>query len=182
MERIFLCGIKHCGKSTLGKLLARFAKAEFRDTDAELEALYAAREGKSLSAREIFRSRGEEFFRRLEAEAVEAVLNLPPPLVAALGGGALENRFVDPARLKAAGKIVFLNVDENTAFRRVLRNGLPPFLADAPDPEAEFRARNAERRRRFSALADLRFDLGAETAPRTAAAKLFSAIKKEWKR
>ena len=36
---IVLAGIKHCGKSTLGALLARRSGAEFLDTDRMLEAL-----------------------------------------------------------------------------------------------------------------------------------------------
>ena len=64
---IVLAGIKHCGKSTLGALLARRYHAELTDTDRVLEECFQAENGRKLTTREIFLELGPEAFRRFEA-------------------------------------------------------------------------------------------------------------------
>ena len=56
----------------------------------------------------------------------------------ALGGGVPANSFVPEDDLKKLGFFVFLDLDEKTAFQRVAREGLPPFLEHEPDPEQAF--------------------------------------------
>ena len=62
MSSIILLGIKHCGKSTQGKLLAKYFNCPFFDTDDEIEVLT----GKS--PRQIYTEQGKEarFKTRLE--------------------------------------------------------------------------------------------------------------------
>ena len=57
MKTIFLIGYMGCGKSTLGKALARRCELDFIDLDDYIEA----RAGKKI--REIFAEEGEEAFR-----------------------------------------------------------------------------------------------------------------------
>ena len=66
-------GIKHCGKSTLGRLTAEHFGVKFVDTDLELESRFQMLNGCPLPTRDIFRELGEEGFRRFEAETVEAL-------------------------------------------------------------------------------------------------------------
>ena len=70
---IVLAGIKHCGKSTLGALLARRYGVEFIDTDRELEERFRAESGRELVTREIFRELGAEKFRKFEAAVIGAL-------------------------------------------------------------------------------------------------------------
>jgi len=69
------------GKSTLGKRLASMMSLPFIDLDSEIEKL----EGRPVS--EIFRTEGEEYFRRVESETLH---NISPATgaVVATGGGA----------------------------------------------------------------------------------------------
>ena len=53
------CGIKHCGKSTVGKSLAVALKLPFTDTDTALEKEFLLRTGKKADCRSIFREYGE---------------------------------------------------------------------------------------------------------------------------
>ena len=78
-------GIKHCGKSTLGRLTAEHFGVKFVDTDLELESRFQMLNGCPLPTRDIFRELGEEGFRRFEAETVEAL--------AAQHGSTLKNEF-----------------------------------------------------------------------------------------
>ena len=146
---MILCGIKHCGKSTLGRGLARSLNIPFCDTDELLE------KAEGVSVREFFRRAGEEAFRRRESEVLKS-LSGEPRRVIALGGGALmkeENASV----VGKLGTLIWCDTDDETAFRRIARKGLPPFLADAADPLGEFRTRNRERRALFARLCNVRF-------------------------
>ena len=94
---IVLAGIKHCGKSTLGALLARRYGVEFIDTDRELEERFRAESGRELVTREIFRELGAEKFRKFEAAVIGALAKEEAaPRIVALGGGVPANGFVDP--------------------------------------------------------------------------------------
>ena len=158
-KALIFCGIKHCGKSTLGKALAALLKVPFTDTDELLE------EKHQCSCRELFKQKGEEEFRRLESELLSALPPADKVEIISLGGGALLKDANFPI-LQRLGSIIWIDVDDITAFERISRNGLPPFLADAPDPFAEFRKRNALRRQLFEKAASLRFEARSTLAPR----------------
>ena len=52
-------GIKHCGKSTLGRLTAEHFGVKFIDTDLELESRFQMLNGCPLPTRDIFRELGD---------------------------------------------------------------------------------------------------------------------------
>lgn len=82
---IFLVGFMACGKTTVGRLLATELGWSFVDLDDDI----VARAGCSIN--EIFDTRGEAEFRRIEHDAVTAAVQrvkLGLPTVVALGGGA----------------------------------------------------------------------------------------------
>ena len=153
-RRVALCGIKHCGKSYLGRTLAKTLGAPFFDTDALLEA----DAGKPVRA--LYREAGETRFRELEAESVRKfIASAPCPAVVALGGGVVSNPALAPDDLRALGIIVWLDVPVPTAFERMAREGFPPFLADKPDPFGEFVRICDARRPVFRAAADAVLEL-----------------------
>ena len=82
MENIALVGMAGCGKSTLGRALAKETGKKFVDADAEVEDLA----GKTIP--EIFAQEGEEVFRRMET-TVLAELGMQSGLVIATGGGCV---------------------------------------------------------------------------------------------
>jgi shikimate kinase len=86
---LYLTGFMGSGKTTAARLLAEHLGWDFIDVDAEIEA----RENSTIA--EIFETRGEAEFRRIETETIEALagtIGRGVPFVAALGGGA----FVQP--------------------------------------------------------------------------------------
>jgi shikimate kinase len=74
-----LVGFMGCGKSTVGRLVARLANARYQDLDTMVEG----RAGMSITA--LFEAWGEPAFRALEAELLPQALQ--PGMVASLGGG-----------------------------------------------------------------------------------------------
>ena len=153
-RRIVLCGIKHCGKSRLGKTLADALSLPFFDTDNVLE------ENAGKPVRALYTEVGETRFREIEAESVRGfAAAAPSPAIVALGGGVISNPCLSPDDIRALGLVVWLDVPVPTAFERMACEGLPPFLAGKPDPAAEFDRICAARRPLFDRAADAVLEL-----------------------
>ena len=82
MENIALIGMAGCGKSSIGRLLAKETGKQFLDADTEIEKLA----GKTIP--EIFAEDGEDAFRNLETQVLEQ-LGKQSGLVIATGGGCV---------------------------------------------------------------------------------------------
>ena len=79
--KIFLSGYMGSGKTAVGQLLSDDLQLSYLDLDEEISRA----EEKSIP--EIFKTSGEIFFRRREAEALKGLLNSPEEFVLSLGGG-----------------------------------------------------------------------------------------------
>ena len=111
MKMLFLIGYMGCGKSTLGRRLARRLRVPFVDTDSRVEE----REGASVS--DLFRYEGERRFREIEREVLDASIAEYPSAVISTGGG-LPVWGDNMARMNAAGCTVYLRRSaENIAGR-----------------------------------------------------------------
>ncbi len=152
--RIFLVGMKHVGKSTIGRFLASRRNLPFFDLDDEIIRAAAKETTRPLArARDVFEVFGEGRFRELEAEQLRSLCESPETedAVIALGGGAVERR--DSAHLLSrSGTIVYLREDLNRIWNRVRQRGLPSYLR-SDDPKSEFRALAEQRDAAFRAVA-----------------------------
>jgi shikimate kinase len=134
---IFLMGMKHCGKSSLGRRLAERLAMDFADLDEFAEGLFARKTGRKLTVREIYRTEGKEAFQALEAEALREICgDSGSSRIVALGGGTIENAAALQA-MEGRGLCVFLDDDEALLFERIAASGIPPFL-EGPDPREAF--------------------------------------------
>ncbi|WP_375237980.1 shikimate kinase [Aurantibacter sp.] len=79
--KIILLGYMSCGKSTIGKILSKFINIDFIDLDDFIEEKY------NSSLTEIFKTKGELFFRKIERLALLELLGSRKPFVLSLGGG-----------------------------------------------------------------------------------------------
>ncbi len=79
--RIFLIGMPGAGKSTLGQQTAIALNLDFHD----LDVLIVEKTGMEIT--EIFRERGEEYFRKIEAKILKEVVQDQDDFVMATGGG-----------------------------------------------------------------------------------------------
>ena len=117
MQNIVLIGMPGCGKSTVGRLLAKKCGKTFVDADNKIAELA----GKSIP--EIFAEDGEEVFRSLETQALEA-LGKQSGLVIATGGGCVTKERNYPL-LRQNGKIFWLqrNIEALPTHGRPLSQG-----------------------------------------------------------
>jgi len=124
---VILVGFMGAGKSICGRLLARRLGRCFVETDD----LVVARDGRGIA--DIFSQSGEEAFRRLEGEALEA-LALKSGDVIATGGG-LPCRPGRMEALKKLGTVVWLRGELPDLLARARRAGGRPML-EGRAPEA----------------------------------------------
>lgn len=117
MKNLVLIGMMGCGKTTVGRLLARRLGREFVDTDQYIEA--AA--GRTVP--EIFAREGEDGFRDWERRAA-GELAAREGLVVACGGG-LPTRAEAIAPLKGSGVVIFLRRDPGEIYDKVSMAGRP---------------------------------------------------------
>ena len=158
MDNVVLCGFMGCGKTTVGKELAKQTGAVFVDMDDYIEN----QAGMSVSA--IFDRFGEDDFRRREREACVA-LSEQSGLVIASGGGAL----TFPENVKAlsrTGCIVLINITPETVLQRLQGDTTRPLLA-RPDKEQAVRELLTRRLPLYQAAADIEVD-GEQAAAQVA--------------
>lgn len=132
MKTIFLIGYMGCGKSTLGKALARRCELDFIDLDDYIEA----RAGKKI--REIFAEEGEEAFRDMERRMLREVsADGKRDVVVACGGGT--PCFAGNMELmQSRGLTVLLAASEERLFERLKRGRHKrPLIAALGDSELE---------------------------------------------
>ena len=121
-KNLVLLGMMAVGKTTLGKIVAKKQELKFIDIDASIE------KKNSMTIKEIFKKKGEKFFRMEEEKEVLKSLE-KNNCVIALGGGAFMNKTVRENILKNAISI-WLNVDIKTLNKRVKWNQKRPLLKE----------------------------------------------------
>ena len=126
---IILMGIKHSGKTSLGKMLAKTLCVPFLDLDILLEEQYSKE--RILNFRELYLKLGESGFRELETKAIRSI-SIHGKGILALGGGTIDN-FDAMETVRKADRLVFLDVKENILYQRIRKNGFPSFLEKSPE-------------------------------------------------
>jgi shikimate kinase len=156
---LFLVGMPGCGKSTLGRLLARRLDKLFYDADVELER----RLGVSIPV--IFELEGEQGFRDRE-EAVLADLVGHTNVVLSTGGGVVL-RPANRTRLKDGGTVLYLHATPDTLWERTRHSKHRPLL-QAPDPFARVQELYSTRDALYRDVADFVIESDREQVNRLA--------------
>jgi shikimate kinase len=150
------------GKTTIGQRLAQRLGWTFRDLDDWIE------ERNGCTVADLFKHRGEPYFRAEEKRAAEAVRGLTHHVIAA-GGGA----FAQPetrAVLRDGAAIVWLTCDLASILQRVAMDGSRPLAADRERMQALLAQRTESYR-----MADLGVDT-TEASPEEVAATIVDAL------
>ena len=114
MKNIFLIGMPSSGKSTLGRQLAKRLDYQFVDMDE----MIVNQEISTIS--EIFKYKGEDYFRQVERKILK---NIKPDqkLLVATGGG-VPCFFDNMDFIKANGTSIFLNVLPEDLLKRIQKS------------------------------------------------------------
>ena len=152
---IALLGLRGAGKTTVGRRLARRMRIPFVELDRRVEEIA------NLSLAEIFSMHGEEYYRRLEREALIELLGSGKPTVVAAGGGivAAGDTF---ALLRRYATTVWLKAAPEDHWNRVVQQGDRRLMADHPQAMKDLRALLASREPLYATA-----DITVETSGRT---------------
>ena len=135
---VALLGLRSAGKTTVGRRLARRLRVPFVELDRRIEQVA------NLSLAEIFSLHGEDYYRRLERDELQAVLDDRRPLVLATGGG-LVTAAETYALLRRGAVTVWLRATPEDHWNRVLRQGDKRPMADHPQAMSDLRSLLASR-------------------------------------
>ena len=155
---VYLAGFMGSGKTSVARVLADRLGWDFIDLDAEIEA------AEHVTITQLFETRGEPEFRRIETEALKSVMRRVDrgmPSVVALGGGS----FVQPVNkelLEGRGISIWLDCPFETIQARITEadsnvDGIRPLARDSE----QFRRLYDERRADYG-LANYRIDADCE--------------------
>ena len=115
---VALTGFMGCGKTTVGRELARVLGWKFVDLDELIET------SEATTIRELFRDKGERAFRKIERKALATLLaQQSEPTVLALGGGAWVQPDTAGLLRQSWMRTVFLEVEVDVLFRRCSADG-----------------------------------------------------------
>jgi shikimate kinase len=131
-----LVGMPGCGKSTVGRNLARQLGLGFIDSDTEIEHRIR------MPIRDWFAQQGEESFRDLEQEVIDELTQRPDVVVATGGGAVLRPSNRDA--LHSRTHVLYLRSTPDEIHRR-LRNDQHRPLLQVADPLARLRELFRER-------------------------------------
>ena len=141
-----------CGKSTVGRHLARQLNWRFVDTDAEVERVIGA------PIRVFFEQHGEARFRDVEQEVVDDLTRDANAVVLATGGGAVL-RQANRACLAARTQAIYLRSTPEELYRRLRHDRQRPLL-QVRDPLRKLRELYSERDPLYRATARFVIETG----------------------
>ena len=120
MNNIILIGMPGCGKTTIGRELAKILRRSFFDADQVLE------EVSGYKIPELF-AQGEEVFRAVESETVEYLATKVGSVIAT--GGGVVKKEANIKALRLSGVIIFLNRSPEQIIRDVDTTSRPLLAA-----------------------------------------------------
>ena len=112
------------GKTTVGKLLSNHLGYDFIDTDHVIE------KNLNMTVSEIFKEKGEEFFRSLESNLL---FNLSNKQSVISTGGGLPIHGDNWGALVKFGAIVYLKSDADTLLKRICDDDKRPLMNNKDD-------------------------------------------------
>lgn len=152
--RVVLIGYMGSGKTTTGRLLALYSRVKFYDLDEYI----SIRERQSV--RDIFLTKGEDYFRKAEALSLQALLKSEEEFVISSGGGTPCHKD-NLSLMKRSAQTVYLRLSPELIFQRLrTKKSKRPLIAGLSDKELyKFVFRNLAQRTSFYEQADYKVEV-----------------------
>lgn len=124
-KNIILTGMMGSGKTSVGLELAKILECDFFDLDEIIEKKY----GKIT---QIFKDKGENYFREIETSELKNFKNNGAFVLSTGGGAVLKEKNLEI--LKSLGEVFYLSADIQTIYDRVKEQTQRPLL-NTKDPK-----------------------------------------------
>lgn len=118
---IAIIGLMGVGKSTIGSKLAEKIGYYFVDSDSEIE------DSQKMLIPKIFAKKGEEYFRNIERQTIQGIIDRDEKMVLSLGGGAFDDEKTRQVLLEKAF-IVHLSAPIDVILHRIGNKTNRPLL------------------------------------------------------
>ena len=154
-QNLVLTGFMGSGKTSVGLKLSYRLRMPVEDTDKLIER----REGCSVS--DIFRNKGEAYFRQLETELLRELTQSKSVKIYSVGGGTPvrpENREL----LRKLGLVVYLRLRPETVYERLKDDTARPLL-QCEDPLKKIKELMQDRKAAYEESADVILDVDTMT-------------------
>ncbi len=145
-----------CGKSTVGRHLARHLQLLFFDSDHEVER----RVGSSVKT--FFERKGENAFRDVEQQVISELMAGAPAVIATGGGAVL--REANRCGLSQQSTVIYLRSTPEELFRRLRHDTQRPLL-QVSDPLRKLRELFEKRDPLYRATAEFVIETGRPSVP-----------------
>lgn len=119
-KNIYLVGFMGTGKTSVGMVLAQRLKREFVEMDAVIE------EREKMRIVDIFREKGEKYFRKVEKDVLKDIAQRRSLIVSCGGGVVIDEENIKI--LKDTGIVFCLNADAYVIYQRVKNEKHRPLL------------------------------------------------------
>ncbi len=119
--QISLIGMMASGKTTIAKLLSQKLSLNFIDLDEQISVQ------ENLTINQIFAKKGEIYFRKIEEDLLEKIINTQKDYILSCGGGIIlskKNRDL----LKQKTQSIWLDVGSETLYKRLQKENYRPLL------------------------------------------------------
>jgi shikimate kinase len=155
-NKVFLIGFMGCGKSTFGRKLAKQLEWEFIDLDDYIE------EQERCSVSEIFKNKGEVYFRNLETKALKESNQWINTIISTGGGTPCFNDNID--LINKIGLSIHIKLSpEDLKIRLEGEKAKRPLIADLSDGELlSFIKLKLSERNTYYSSSELIFDYSDE--------------------
>lgn len=127
-KNIVLVGMMGCGKSTIGRLLAKDMGSKFFDSDQIIE------KNESMSIKKIFERHGEKYFRECEYNTIKDLIAKKEFCVIASGGGAFIHDITRDL-IKNNALSIWLRSSYEVLLKRVSKSNKRPILENGDKEE-----------------------------------------------
>ena len=117
-KNLVLVGMMGSGKSTIGRLLSKKLHFKFYDIDKLIE------NNQKMKIKEIFKKKGETYFRNLEEEITINILKIDNSVISLGGGGFLNEKIRKKILVKSIA--FWLNWNPYTLINRIKKNNKRP--------------------------------------------------------
>lgn len=149
---IIIIGFMGVGKSVVGELLSKKLNMNFIDMDYEIEK----RQGMTIS--EIFNSKGQEYFRKLENELLDELSKKDNYIIST--GGGIVTREENCKILRKQKVVVFLDANVKTIIRNVSNEiEKRPLLKGSSDLEGQIMNLLNERYEHYKECSNINIDV-----------------------
>lgn len=149
---VILIGFMGCGKSTLGIRLSYRMKQPYIDTDKYIE------KQEDMLIKDIFATKGEEEFRRIETGVLENLLETELKNHVISTGGGMPTRVENHELLKKLGVVVWLRIKPETVIERLEGDTTRPLL-QGDNPQARIEELLSVRTPLYEACSDVVVDV-----------------------